>query len=325
MFSRVSRRCGLGLLLILTCLLLACGSSTNTMVESPSNTTPAVVSVSISPTSSALAFGQGQTTQFTATVSGTSNTGVTWSVNGTAGGNSSVGTVNTNGVFAAPSPPVPQSGAAGVPGPGQVVTVTATSVADPTKSASASVILVSPGQVTATQNPLVAQYSFNSPVNAGVQIQFGPTTSYGLQTWLQPIPAGGGVLNMLVAGMRANTTYHMRAVVQLGGGLQYADPDQTFTTGSIPGQLPTISTSTTPGMTPNPGVELAMLFDAQPSLLATDLSGNVIWYANAPSGTIPQPAELLSNGDMLINWAAAPGEPPQSILEETDLAGNVQW
>jgi arylsulfate sulfotransferase len=132
-------------------------------------------------------------------------------------------------------------------------------------------------------------------------------------------------MNMLVAGMRPNTAYHMRAVVQLGGGLQYTDPDQTFTTGSIPGALPTISATTAPGMKPNPGIELLMLFDTAPSLLATDLSGNVIWYANAPPGTLAQPAELLSNGDMLINWAAAPGVAPQSVLEETDLAGNVQW
>ena len=78
----------------------------------------------------------GATQQFAAAVAGTTNTTVTWSVNGVVGGNSTVGTISTTGLYTAP---------AAVPSP-DVVTIKATSVADPSKSGSATVtITASPG------------------------------------------------------------------------------------------------------------------------------------------------------------------------------------
>ncbi|HWG38543.1 MAG TPA: hypothetical protein VN690_12575 [Terriglobales bacterium] len=76
----------------------------------------------------------GATQQFTATVKNASNTAVTWSVNGTAGGNSANGTISTAGLYTAPAT---QPGTASV-------TVTATSVQDPTRAASAEVDFVQP-------------------------------------------------------------------------------------------------------------------------------------------------------------------------------------
>ena len=55
------------------------------------------VSVSITPSSSTLQVGQSQ--QFTAKVSNTANTAVNWLVNGVLGGNSSVGTVSSAGLY----------------------------------------------------------------------------------------------------------------------------------------------------------------------------------------------------------------------------------
>ena len=93
------------------------------------------VSVSISPTSASLA--PNATQQFTDTVSGSSNTSVTWSVDGVVGGNSTTGTISTSGLYTAP----PTTGSH---------TVKATSVADTTKSASASVMVTSSTGCTAT-------------------------------------------------------------------------------------------------------------------------------------------------------------------------------
>jgi Right handed beta helix region len=87
--------------------------------------------VNISPTSASVPVSQTQ--QFTATVTGTSNTSVTWEVNGLAGGNSTTGTVTSGGLYSAP---------VSVPNPA-TVTVTAVSQADTTKSASASVTVTS--------------------------------------------------------------------------------------------------------------------------------------------------------------------------------------
>ncbi|MGA2718683.1 MAG: hypothetical protein ABSF78_06925 [Candidatus Acidiferrales bacterium] len=83
-------------------------------------------------------IGAGATQQFTATVTGTTNTGVSWQVNGIAGGNSSTG-------FICPNPSAPQPCTAGeyfaptTATPGGSVTITATSAADSTKSGTATV------------------------------------------------------------------------------------------------------------------------------------------------------------------------------------------
>jgi hypothetical protein len=76
------------------------------------------VKISVSPTSATLVSNQKQ--QFTATVSGTSNTGVTWSA--------TTGTIEATGLYTAPTVTSPTN-----------VVVTTTSTADSTKSASAAV------------------------------------------------------------------------------------------------------------------------------------------------------------------------------------------
>jgi hypothetical protein len=106
------------------------------------------VSVTISPTSANVTVNGTQ--QFTATVTGTNNTSVTWSVNNVTGGNSTVGTISASGLYTAP---------AAVPSP-PTVTVTATSVADPTKSASASVTILPP-PVSVTISPTSANVDVN--------------------------------------------------------------------------------------------------------------------------------------------------------------------
>src|SRR5215831_17913455 len=108
-----------------------------------SATAPATVfSFGISPGTAMLA--ESATQQFTATIQGLSNTSVTWSVDGVAGGNATNGTVNSSGLYTAPS----QSG---------THTVAATSAADTSTSVSASVtvtgaVAVSPPSVTLLTN-----------------------------------------------------------------------------------------------------------------------------------------------------------------------------
>lgn len=321
--------CRVIVILALAGLLVACGSTSMTTLTS---TTPTgAVAVSISPATAALASGLSQSTQFTATVSGSSNTAVSWSVNGVAGGNNTVGTISSGGVYSPPST-LPATASS------QMVSVTATSAADTTKSASADVILVNAGTVTPTANPQVAQYSFTAPTGADVYIQFGPDTTYGLQTWSQPVPGGGGTLKMLVAGMRAYTTYHMRAVVSFTNGAQYEDPDQVFTTGGLPAsRMPNLSVVVPPGPATSPGVEMLNLvnFLNPPSFnplqcVVSDLAGNVIWYyditaiPNAQADTC-FPMKLLPNGNVKIVIGNNNPSPPVSEVQEIDLAGDVLY
>lgn len=101
----------------------------------------AQVSVAISP--STITLGTMATQPFTATVSGSSNTGVTWQVNGVSGGSSANGLISTTvlntsneALYLAPS---------SVPSPASV-SVTAISQADSTKSATATVTIQLPSR-----------------------------------------------------------------------------------------------------------------------------------------------------------------------------------
>jgi hypothetical protein len=88
---------------------------------------PPLVSVTVSPSSVTLKTGATQ--RFTASVKNSTNQSVTWKVNGVTGGNSSVGTISTTGLYRAPSSIASRLN----------VTIKATSVAAPTAAASATV------------------------------------------------------------------------------------------------------------------------------------------------------------------------------------------
>ncbi len=88
------------------------------------------VTIRVTPSSINVFTGSAQ--QFTAIVTGTDNTAVTWTVNGVAGGNATFGTISASGLYTAP---------AAVPGPNRV-SIAARSVADTTKSASAKVTVL---------------------------------------------------------------------------------------------------------------------------------------------------------------------------------------
>src|SRR5947209_6923842 len=191
---------------VLSFVLAGCAGSTS----SP----PAQVSITILPASASVAVGQTQ--QFTASVSGTSNTGVTWAVNGTIGGSSTVGTISSNGLYTAPnSPPNPTT-----------VTVTATSTANTSKSASASVTITSggTGPVTVSPNPASVEVfqtqqftaSINGQPSSAVTWQVNGVT--GGNTTTGTISSGGlysaphSISNTIVPANNAPVTVQIKAI-----------------------------------------------------------------------------------------------------------------
>lgn len=190
------------------------------------------------------------------------------------------------------------------------------------QSMSTALPSIGPGTVSTTTNPLVASYSVAVPAGSSTSVEFGTSTTYGKQTWALPSPSGGGPLTILVAGMLPSTTYHMRATSQLSGGLMINDSDHTFTTGALPADVQvSLTATTTPGMTPQSGVEL---IEISP-LVVTDLNGNVIWYHKSPNGNLTNPAKMLPDGNFLINYSGVLFDGSYSLLQEVDLAGNVVW
>ena len=123
-----------------------------------------VVAVSVSPTSASIVVNA--TRQFTATVTGSSNTAVTWTASG--------GSISASGLYTAPA----TTG---------TFTVTATSVADTTKSASASVTVTSAPVVSVTVSPTSA-----SILTSATQ-QFSATVTGSSNTAVTWSATGGSV------------------------------------------------------------------------------------------------------------------------------------
>lgn len=166
--------------------------------------------------------------------------------------------------------------------------------------------------ISPTSHPLVAQYSIrHSHQGLTAWVEFGIDTNYGRQTSTMTNSAtnpGGQTLNILVAGMKPKTTYHMRAHVTWDSG-SWVDQDQTFTTGALPASQPApqfqIATPTSQGLAaaaaPAPGVELLDVVSTTGAnvlhAVALDLQGNVIWYCPQD----PTPIKLLQNGHFILN------------------------
>ena len=160
------------------------------------------------------------------------------------------------------------------------------------------------GQVTATNNPQVALYTLTLPFPGSMTVSFGPSTTYGLKTWAQSTTDSGGTVSIFVAGMQANTTYHMQAAVQFTNGINANDVDHTFTTGPVPASMQAnLKATTAAGMTPQTGVELLDLLVGSPSESGGDRS---CWEYSldlreswSPANSI-QGVKLLPDGDFLM-------------------------
>ena len=188
---------------------------------------PAVVAVSVSPETASVAAGQ--TATFAATVTGTTNTAVTWSVAEGA----ACGSITQGGVYAAPA-------SAGT------CHVAATSVANPTKSASATVTVTAappppPAAVAVSVSPATAS------VAAGRTATFADTvtgTTNTAVTWsvaegaaCGTITQGGGYTAPASAG-----TCHVAAA-------SVADPTKTAmatVTVTAPPPPPVVAVSVSP-------------------------------------------------------------------------------
>ena len=111
---------------------------------------------------------------FTASVTGTSDTGVLWAVNGIVGGNAALGTIVGNGNYTAPSTlPSPNS-----------ITITATSLADSTKSGNSAVTLQNAAPVLNTETPTIITTGNFELTLTGSGFMNGSIVNFGSQ----PLP-----------------------------------------------------------------------------------------------------------------------------------------
>jgi arylsulfate sulfotransferase len=270
--------------------------------------------LTVNPASALLAPGQQAT--FAATGFTGSIQNPVWLVNGSAGGSASTGTI-AGGLYIAPATP-PSS-------PVQITVQDGTSGVSSAIPATVSFFSPSnfkPGTVATTSSPQVASYTVTLPKGAKAQVNFGTTTAYGLNTWVQNAPDNGGDTTILVAGMRPGSTYHLQGVITLASGQILTDADRTFSAAAIAADLlPGLNIVQAAGPNTAPGIELIDVFNATTKTLrafATDLSGNVIWNYQLDDGSVVFPIKLLPNGHMLLVVTGGAEE-----VREVDLAGNI--
>jgi hypothetical protein len=293
------------------------GSFTVTVVPS------SAVQVSVQPTTASVS--DFRTQQFTATVTGSSNTAVTWQVNGVTGGSQKFGFISTTGLFVAPSAVPTKSD-----GQGNTITttltVTAVSQADSTASATSTVTIVPNNANT-------------QPVPVELGTTGGNAHDFVNNTAKNTITCCGGTLGSLVTR----------------GGVQYILSDNHIlarsdgaTVGDAiiqPGLIDT-ATCTTAGTTtvanlsqfsnlqanPSPNIDAAI---AQVIAGKVDPAGKIIYLggsvdangvpvADAPQGGTGVPASSVAVGRPVAKSGRSTGL-TCSTIEATNISTSVDY
>src|SRR5207248_655912 len=96
-----------------------------------------------------------------------------------------------------------------------------------------SLFAAATGTPQATTHPLVARLSSVIPAGASMFAEFGPDTNYGFRTSAKAASSVGPV-DLLVAGMRASKSYHMRLHFVMPDSTEAVGEDEVFATGDVP-------------------------------------------------------------------------------------------
>jgi hypothetical protein len=180
---------------------------------------PTITSVSVSCTPTSVQTGQ--TSQCSAAVTGTGSysSTVNWAVDAVQGGSATVGSINSAGLYSAPS---------AVPTP-YTVSVTATSIQDASKSASAQMVIA--GVIASTSQAIAASTGGTVSLTDGSSVTIAPgTLSADTTITLSKVsvpssqpnnPAIGSVGPALVLGFSSPAHFLFRS----GSGERLATPD----------------------------------------------------------------------------------------------------
>jgi hypothetical protein len=266
---------------------------------------PENVQISVSPISASVQLNLTQ--QFTASVTGTVNTAVSWSVNNVQGGQSTIGLIDQTGLYTAPAN-LPVS---------NTVTVTATSQEDSTKSASATIkILATAGGITVTispQNPSVPFDGLQSiQFTATVTGTSNTTVSWGVDNSVAQITSAGLFTPDTFNCSNAPPSTVVRAVSAANQGAQ------AVTTVSLVPPTPTIT-----GLSPLPAaagtpLQISGTFDPGAEL--------TVFYPGPNGTTIPVlwQSQITSAYSKNVPLGASSG--PLSIQQVCESVGNgFEW
>lgn len=170
--------------------------------------------------------------------------------------------------------------------------------------------------ITPTANPLVFLYSAPPcPLENRMRVQFQAPGGFVQSTPYKSCERGMS-MNFYLAGLRVNTSYSVRHIVDTGS--QFLEgPALTLATSGASIQIPPSAVLQAPSP-PSPGVLLHSAFYG-PSY-ATDSGGNLIWYYPGSDALLTRPEP---GGRFLVLIANAPAQGSGEILRELDVAGNT--
>jgi YVTN family beta-propeller protein len=160
-------------------------------------------------------IGPNETFQFTATVTGSTNTGVAWSVSSSAAAGTPIGTITSTGLYTAPNS-----------SPG-AITVTAQSSANPTQTATASVTVASggPPAVTSLDPTTAAQGSVQQDVyvlgSNFLNTETVVVTAPGVGSTSTPVPTiflSTGLLRATIPASQLQQMGILQVAVQMQNG-----------------------------------------------------------------------------------------------------------
>ena len=231
--------------------------------QSASGGNQAGISVAVFPSATSVVVTQ--TVPFNATVTGTTNTAVNWEVAGVAGGNSTVGTITTAGLYTAPIT---------LPNPSTVV-VTAVSQADTTKSGT--------GRVQVFQSN-INQNAQKLPIELGTSGgNIDDTSTQGTKHFC----CGGTLGSLLIR----NGSYYILSNNHVLARSDSASPGEPISQpGIIDTNCSTAGTSTVANLTSFVNLQAGMNVDAAIALIgqgAVDLTGNILMLGSTATGSTP--------------------------------------
>lgn len=160
-------------------------------------------------------IGPNETFQFTATVTGSTNTGVAWSVSSSAAAGTPIGTISSTGLYTAPNS-----------SPG-AITITAQSSADPTQTATASVTVASggPPAITSLDPTTAAQGSVQQDVyvlgSNFLNTETVVVTAPGAGSTTTPVPTifiSSGLLRATIPASELQQMGILQVAVQMQNG-----------------------------------------------------------------------------------------------------------
>ncbi len=225
------------LTVLFSCLQAGCGrvSGSPTPPTAPPNP-PASGDIQVSVTPNSVNVRAGSSQQFAASVTGTTSTAVTWSVNNVAGGNSTSGTITSSGNYTAP---------AALPNP-NTITIQATSSADSSASGSSDVTILNPTPILNAISP--------TSVNVGA---FSLTiTGSNFLSGSQVLLAGAPLATTYVSATQLTATGTAAAAGIFAVSVSNPDPGQS-TSSSVNLQVTsTTQASACSGMGVGPGASL---------------------------------------------------------------------